>query len=599
MKRYYSRLSRLSVLIFAILLFVYGGIAILALRRSDYTERKQSYEIILSELSNRYLEKQDGFYRVFLPFFESENTELISQIMNGITLDRYQNLNFINDYKKLMRDASRTDSDIRAILVKTPQDETALLYVLESDAVFRLYAKELLHQGMNDYFIGRMNYGSMQLAIKQGIIRTSLPTSHYYAIAGSMGYGNPSASHERINILTFYSTTAFDSILSRSSATEETLFQLYSEDGSLVFDSLARSRDKLSTDFISGLKDNREEFLSGKEYSVFTYSQIDGIEIAQAFVPDKLLKQTSTSSMLVLLLSIVISTLLIAFLLSVSNRFVYRRFYDLEKGMERIGSNHLEYRIPVDTRNDEFTRIVQKFNSMGDELTAQIEKTYLFAIREKSAEFHALQTSMNPHFLYNTLEAIRGKLYDSGNYESAEMIVLLSKLFKYQIKGDRFVRIGEEINMLQLYADFFQLRYDGRFMFSINVDDNIRDYAIPKYILQPILENYFIHGMQAGDNNNVRIEGRLSENDIYINIIDDGRGILADELQELNNRILNIDFTELGLVNVHARIQTLFGEDYGLQIESAGLNQGTHVTVKLQRSSIEDLRRSRQNDNKE
>ncbi|GHT94727.1 hypothetical protein FACS1894141_1940 [Spirochaetia bacterium] len=260
--------------------------------------------------------------------------------------------------------------------------------------------------------------------------------------------------------------------------------------------------------------------------------------------------------------------------------------------MEQIGLHNLRYRLANDSRNDEFSMIVQCFNQMCDDLQETVEKVYMQQIKQKSAAFHALQVSVNPHFLYNTLEAIRGKLEDEGQNGSAEMIVMLARYFEYQIKGDTFVTVQEELEKLNLYAAFFSLRFEDRFDFRVDTEDTLLPYGAPKCTLQPILENYFIHGLKSGGDNTIRVNGRLEQGMIIITYRDNGRGIKAERLLELNEGMKNTIYDEnsLGLINVHQRIVIAFGEGCGVTIDSLeGI--GTTITVRFWARTMEELKK--------
>ena len=260
--------------------------------------------------------------------------------------------------------------------------------------------------------------------------------------------------------------------------------------------------------------------------------------------------------------------------------------------MTQIGVSNLRYRISAVSGNDEFAVIAGKINEMCDVLQTHIEREYLLEIRQKTAEFNALQASINPHFMNNTLEAVRNRLVESGNQDAADMVVMLSRLFNYQTRGGKFVTVREEIEKLNLYIDIYNLRYRGAFDVSINVDADIYPYGMPKYVLQPILENYFMHGIDMGRNNDVRIIGRLDGENIHIEIRDNGRGIESGRLKELREQLAEKSFQEeagMGLKNVDERIRLIYGDGYGLQVDSEGTGTGTSVVLLMKARTISDL----------
>lgn len=210
---------------------------------------------------------------------------------------------------------------------------------------------------------------------------------------------------------------------------------------------------------------------------------------------------------------------------------------------------------------------------------------------DKQAELTALQSQINPHFLCNTLESIRGQALLDGNKEIAKMMEALASYFRYSIsRRGNFVTLREELNNIKNYMMIQRYRFNNRFSLEIIVeeeDEKAYDYLIPRLILQPVVENAIYHGLEElSEGGKVVIEVTLTENILILTVSDNGKGMDPRTLSELNARIHSANMemgkngTGIALPNIHKRIQLLFGEEYGVNVYST-LNQGTDVEIVL------------------
>lgn len=211
----------------------------------------------------------------------------------------------------------------------------------------------------------------------------------------------------------------------------------------------------------------------------------------------------------------------------------------------------------------------------------------------KQTELTALQSQINPHFLYNTLDTIRGQAMCDDNFEVANMIETLACFFRYSIsrKGN-MVTLRDELNNIHNYMRIQQYRFHHRFSMEIIVDDEdapAYDFYVPRLILQPIVENAILHGLEEKRENAQVIIEVSAADDLIITISDNGKGMSLKELDELNERIhLEQSLTAsdeekkrgsgIALPNINKRIQLLFGDRYGLNIYSS---EGCGTDVEL------------------
>lgn len=206
----------------------------------------------------------------------------------------------------------------------------------------------------------------------------------------------------------------------------------------------------------------------------------------------------------------------------------------------------------------------------------------------RKSQYDMLQTQINPHFLYNTLETINWMAYNMSNSENpvSKSLINLASFFRNTLTSGYFVSIENEIKYTKEYVNILALRYSDLFDIEWDIDESILSYTIIKICLQPIIENAVYHGIkQKNDKGLIKIKGLCDDNNIILIVSDDGVGIEKDALDELNKTLSETSFTNekshIGLSNVNQRIKIIFGDSYGIHVEST-VDVGTDVYKKEQ-----------------
>ncbi|WP_177186815.1 sensor histidine kinase [Paenibacillus sp. CF384] len=268
----------------------------------------------------------------------------------------------------------------------------------------------------------------------------------------------------------------------------------------------------------------------------------------------------------------------------------------LKNGIISIEQGNYEVSVPV-TSKDEIGYFIRHFNQMAKEINSLIVKVYETELVKKDAEIKSLQSQINPHFLYNTL----GMIDSLASLHEDDRISLISsslaKMFRYNISGGHMSTLQTEIRQLEIYLSIQQIRFGARLRYSIEIEEGLHATLTPKLLLQPLVENSFIHGIdhltQGGE---IRIQAySLSETDAAITIWNNGPAIEKQKLAVLQGKLeqcqqLNYsDHTasSIGLFNVLYRIKLVFGSSYGLTVQSSQ-DQGTTVTVLIKKTRVEE-----------
>lgn len=223
-------------------------------------------------------------------------------------------------------------------------------------------------------------------------------------------------------------------------------------------------------------------------------------------------------------------------------------------------------------------------------LKSSMQKEYATTLSVKQATLRTLQSQINPHFLYNTLDSIRSQALEYKVNEIAEMTEALSSFFRYSVsQSESVVSLYRELHYVETYFKIQRYRFNNRFELRVICEsEKLMDYMLPKFTIQPIVENCIFHGLEPkAGTGHITIRIISTGKRIIINISDDGVGMDADTLRTIEKRLSGEEFDSVeneqqgvALMNVHKRIRLLFGEEYGLMISSQQV-LGTEIEITL------------------
>ncbi|TRZ39532.1 sensor histidine kinase [Niallia circulans] len=261
-----------------------------------------------------------------------------------------------------------------------------------------------------------------------------------------------------------------------------------------------------------------------------------------------------------------------------------QRINKIVSTIRQVEKGNLAARVPESKDEDELAQIALNMNTMLDELNTYIEQFYLLTMKQQQAELKALQAQINPHFLFNTLEAIRMVAVLEGSKTSSKMIVHLAKLFRYSLESKDIVPFYTEIEYVKQYLTLMQFKHPDKLKIQFHIPDELEQTPVQKLILQPIIENYFVHGFKKDrSDNELIIHAENHRGKIEICIEDNGKGMSEEELANIVQHI-NCEegdgMKSIGLRNIHQRLKLKYGEQYGLSVESNKIT-GTKVTLSI------------------
>lgn len=286
-----------------------------------------------------------------------------------------------------------------------------------------------------------------------------------------------------------------------------------------------------------------------------------------------------------LILLVCISCCFLALLISVGiSGGISRPLRRLSAMMEKVGKGNFDVSFSYESK-DEIGTLTSYFNRMVVQVQKLVQEVYQEQYLKQKAELKSLRMQINPHFLYNTLESINWMSRIKGVPEIGDMVKALGDLMRVSINGDDFISVEEEMRNINNYLMLQKFRYGDRFQVVMDISEDILNVKIPKLILQPIVENAIVHGLEEKvGNGKIVITGAVEDGKVSIRVDDDGVGMNEDRTAAIlvdGERVRQPEeHTHIGLINVDRRIKLYYGQEYGISITSAP-GHGTGVRISF------------------
>ncbi|MFZ8764957.1 sensor histidine kinase [Enterococcus diestrammenae] len=265
-----------------------------------------------------------------------------------------------------------------------------------------------------------------------------------------------------------------------------------------------------------------------------------------------------------------VSITVISFLVFILYRLIYsyrNSISDILNTLEVVGKGNLGIRVEDKRKEPELKIISQSINQMLDNINYYVVDNYRLENEQKEANIRALQSQINPHFLYNTLEYIRMYAVNIDAVELANIVFVFSRLLRNNISQEQLISIEKEIDFCEKYTFLFKMRYPTHFDYQFYVEESVKNQVIPKFIIQPLIENYFIHGIDFKRKNNIgSVNVYRRDQRIIFEIKDNGLGIEDSRLADLKK--MDFDPKELqngksvGIKNIYERLRLYYDGDF-------------------------------------
>ncbi|OJG74580.1 hypothetical protein RV12_GL002335 [Enterococcus quebecensis] len=252
------------------------------------------------------------------------------------------------------------------------------------------------------------------------------------------------------------------------------------------------------------------------------------------------------------------------------------------ESMALVTKGELNTRIDEETTQFELRELSNGINTMLDNIERYIADIYKLEIKQQDAHMRALQSQISPHFLYNTLEYIRMYALSEGSEELADVVYAFSTLLRNNTDQAKTTTLEKELSFCEKYVYLYQMRYPDRVAYHFEIDEGLKELILPKFSIQPLIENYFVHGIDFSRNDNaISVKAQLIDGQVNILIRDNGKGISEQKLMLIRRKLESQQIElhdSIGLQNVNERLRAYFGPTFLMTITP---NEIKGITILL------------------
>ena len=228
--------------------------------------------------------------------------------------------------------------------------------------------------------------------------------------------------------------------------------------------------------------------------------------------------------------------------------------------------------------------MLQDIENLNKTIFDNTTRLYELELKRQKAELAYLRGQIDPHFLYNTLEVMRKQALEKEVPELAQMAIDMGKIFRYSAKGEPIVSLKDEVEIISAYVRIQEKRFQGRLKVFYMIQENLMNLVVMKMLLQPLVENAIYHGIEPKtEKGSIFVGARLENEDLILTVKDNGVGISKEKLDKIREKLQKDTFDtsrHVGIINTHARIRLMYGEKYGLWIDSNEAD-GTSVFIRI------------------
>lgn len=549
-----------------------------AVERQMDTQRN-TMESISNYVENKYQSVQDMIRDVYRDGSLASNTTFLlehpfSEYVEH-RLDRYFAAGQpTSDTVQYFQNKIDDDPDIRSLMLYSANQQ--VMYYYKSRRQFDVVPTNAAHSFVPDSMV--LDEESL-VSVPNIWVLQSIGMQRSPMFSVKIPINNKSSLLNIGQILVYFDSTAIRQAMSNYKEEFKGEILVLSAQNEVIFDSTGKGYGTKYRD-LAGMNSGEEVTVDGMVVTSLTQSQA-GYSVV-SLISKKELAETYRSARNTII-SIALICMLFAVLLPamfISN--FAKRTHRIIRFTRKVKNGDLNTRI-IDSKEDELGQIAKSFNSMLDELNQYIDQVYKAEIKQKHTEIATLEARVNPHFLYNTLEVIRMRAISSGAKDVGEMIYSLSVLFKSYVRPKARYTFKDELEACRMYLELFRIRYKDRLAYTIECSKELEELPILKMSLQPVIENYILHGMRTGQaDNKISIRAYPDQQGIQVVIADNGLGIPAERLEELR---LGLEHNggksgseSFGLRSIHERLRLMYGKPYGVGLISEA-GAGTEITV--------------------
>ena len=521
----------------------------------------------------------DAFFKNML----QDDNETIKQKLSSDPTFVNDTISFLNSSSALIDDLNITDVKIYLDL---PYKE---LYSNTSFSSYNIFRP--ISDIAGSYWHGIFSSTNDRMLVCPTLYLTPSEAQMFgeFSVARKINYSNSTSTDAAAYVVVYFSKSNIDSILKKNISITDSATYLVNGRNTLVSSSnpylsgkYFMRYEEVASRIPDTTKFETRTFASQKAY--IGYKEVSGTDwfMVSVIPVDSVLNQNRNILWVFGVLYFIF--LGIAYFISVKlSNSIARRISSVIKQMKLVEGGKPKP-LARKLEHDEIGDLIDTYNYMSNEINNLMNKEVKAANDLRISEFKALQSQINPHFLYNTLDMINWLSKSGKSEEVSAAVQALSKFYKLTLgKGNIIVSIGEELSHVSLYVQLQNMRYKDKIHYFVDVPDDLLDYEIPKFVLQPIVENSIQHGIfgKESKEGNIVITGWAEGEDIVFIVSDDGIGVPPEKTETiLSGKGDSSIGSNIGIYNTHKRLQLYYDKSYGLTYRSSETT-GTEVEIRI------------------
>ncbi|PAB56639.1 sensor histidine kinase [Anaeromicrobium sediminis] len=319
-----------------------------------------------------------------------------------------------------------------------------------------------------------------------------------------------------------------------------------------------------------------------KEISQYTIAPFTGYSFVSILNRQALTKEIASVRNIIIITAIIGMTIAILIAVVTTNK-MYSRVQNLKNAMHNLSRGNLKERVVLKGK-DEISELSNGFNKMACQMEELIEELVSERLLKKEAELEALQYQITPHFLYNTLNSIKCLAYIKEADEIGDILEVFIELLRSSIsKNGAFISLKDEIHLIENYVLLHKFRFQGDIALESFIAPDVERYFVPRLILQPLVENSILHGLDSKiKNNKITIKAKKEKDNLILSIEDNGKGMSEEERKNLFKRknFRKEKFNSIGISNIKDRIELYYCQKGSIEYKSH-IGKGVEVIIKI------------------
>ena len=516
---------------------------------STYSDKIDNYILGL------YHEQSEGTLRDFMRFLGHNADEYMTARLQALPASSFSSVDFLKSIQQFVQDSRYSISRVSFTLDNKASIANVLTYDTNGTGrlEFAVTNSEKQESGNDDFLFIHNVMNPKDVSKNLGTVRFRVRASELFGDLEKLELGSAAVITDE-NIIF--------------------LHEPYPDEKAAL---LAASKQ-------SGMQGNLSKGNGLSGHFLRYVSPHSGLKMVYFLPSDEVLRQCSAQLLFLALCMVALFfciTLLIALRMSRDARYLNKITSAID-GMKAGSFTHIN----LEKRRDEFRIIAQEFNEMSDRLENYVQREYVLKLKQQEAQMKMLQQQINPHFLYNTLDIIRSRALVNEDVEVADAVCGLGSMFRMVVKGQDCISVAEELEILTQYLKIMEFKYKDHFFYQVDVDKEILQMKTIKFWMQPVVENYFVHGIDpSSEFNLLLVNGHLEGNEAVFEFIDNGSGMELKHLEVLNRSLTVVEGEQpahagksIGLQNVYTRLRFFYGEGVFMQLHN---NEEAGVTTTI------------------